>query len=178
MQPLPCLRAIGIVAVAALAGAPGAQATVLDWDFSISLDNGDTASGEFVTQNTPDGGPYLIVSLAGTIDAASMSLLPPDDMFNDNLLYPNQPYFDNIGLGFEADGFEWAIWSAGGRLVDSWCNNSALGVDHLCLSPPDPSGAVTDMSLALVPEPGTLSLLGFSVLAALIGLQYRRAPQA
>jgi hypothetical protein len=107
-----------------------------------------------------------------------MSLLTPDGVFNDNLLYASQPYFDGIDLGFDAGDFEWAVWSAGGAVVDSWCNNSVIGADHLCISPPDPGGAVTGMSVAPVPEPGTLGLLGFSVVATLIGLRYRRAPHA
>jgi hypothetical protein len=167
----------GLLASAAIFGALGfattAGAAVLDWNFSFSLDNGDSASGIFVTQDTPSGGPYLITSLTGTISGNPMTLLSPDSSFNDNLLYTTQPYLDGIGLGFVAEGFQWAVFSSGGVVVDSWCNNANSGLDHQCNdateNPPDPGGSVTEFSVSplvtpSVPEPSTwaLMLLGFA----------------
>jgi hypothetical protein len=39
-----------------------ASAAILDWDFDFTLSNGTTGSGIFVTEDTPAGGPYLIMA--------------------------------------------------------------------------------------------------------------------
>jgi hypothetical protein len=65
------MNLIGLLASAAMFAALGfttkAGAAVLDWSFSFTLDNGDIASGVFVTQDTPASGPYLITQLTGTL---------------------------------------------------------------------------------------------------------------
>ncbi len=143
----------------------------MDWNFTFQLSNGDDGSGMFVTQDTPSGGPYLITSIVGgTIAGNPMTLLAPNGLFNDNLLYTTQPLLDSIGLGFVADGAQWAIWSSNGTTVSMWCNNSSLHQDHVCSFPPDPAGSVLSFNVSpasSVPEPAALALLavGFAGLA-------------
>src|SRR5271156_2751747 len=121
-------------AMAALAtifmAAQPASAGSIDWSFSFSLDSGVTGSGVFVTQDAPSGGPFLITSIQnGLLNGDTMTLLPPEtsqftgNPFNDDLLSANQPSLDFEGLGFTAGGVIWALWSDGGAVVDSWCNN-------------------------------------------------------
>lgn len=139
-----------------------AQATTLDWNFNFTLSNGDTGSGIFVTQDTPLGGPFLITSiqngeLNGSIPITLLAPGPsPSDSFNDNLLFTTSPWVDGNGLGFiTPDGVQWAIWDSG------WCNNSANGIDHGCVFPPDPVGQVTSFEVAETPLPSTwLMLIG------------------
>ena len=139
-----------------------AQATTLDWNFNFTLSNGDTGSGIFVTQDTPLGGPFLITSiqngeLNGSIPITLLAPGPsPSDSFNDNLLFTTSPWVDGNGLGFiTPDGVQWAIWDSG------WCNNSANGIDHGCVFPPDPAGQVTSFEVAETPLPSTwLMLIG------------------
>ena len=166
------MSAVFVVAMMALGARPGAAASI-DWTFSFTLSNGDVGSGTFVTNSTPSAGPWLITAIDGRLSGSAMTLLPTEtnSTFNDNLLLASRPFLDAKGLGFRADGFQWAIWTApGGSSVNSWCNNANTGADHHCATT-DPNGSVTRFSVtrvvangAPVSEPATLALVGIGLL--------------
>jgi len=186
MRAMPVRRAMrgNLLTLLALAGglivwsfAAPAHAGVIDWNFDIVLDNTDAVTGTFVTQDTPAGGPYLITSIQdGELNSSiPITLLAPNGVFNDNLLYTSGEPFDSTGLGFQTtpDGVMWSIWFDSG--VDSlvWCNNSATGVSYGCNSAAgDPIGYVSFSSVQPTPLPAALSL--FTGGLGVIGLLARR----
>ncbi len=112
-----------VIVAGVLDAASAAKAGTLDWQFMFTLSNGDTGGGIFVTSNSPSGGPYLIEAINnGSLSGTPITLLAPgpapDDLFNDNLLYATEPLLDGKGLGFVESGVQWALWSAGGTLVE------------------------------------------------------------
>ena len=159
-----------------------ARASVIDWNFNFQLDNGDTGSGTFETQDTPAGGPYLITSIDnGELNGTTaFTLLSPNGSFNDNLLYASGQPFDMTGLGFQtADGVQWAIWlnPEGNSLF--WCNNSVSGDNHYCAVTEkiDPSGVVSLFIVDPTPLPGALPLFagGLGVIGLLVRRRKRNA---
>ena len=185
---MPVRRAMrgNLLTLLALAGglivwsfAAPAHAGVIDWNFDIVLDNTDAVTGTFVTQDTPAGGPYLITSIQdGELNSSiPITLLAPNGVFNDNLLYTSGEPFDSTGLGFQTtpDGVMWSIWFDSDPTVDSlvWCNNSATGVSYGCNSlAGDPIGYVSFSSVQPTPLPAALSL--FTGGLGVIGLLARR----
>jgi hypothetical protein len=194
------LGAVSMLAALCL-GAQAQAATTVDWAFSFVLSNNDTGSGIFVTEPTGSGS-YLITNILngqlvgnGTDPSGPITYLAPgaggpaSQVFNDNLLFPGaNPPLDGEGVGFVADGWQWALWSApsgpGGGMQVSWCNNAVGGADHYCrwggepTSPQDPHGLVITGSLQEIPEPATwaMMLIGFGGLGA--GLRMRRKQAA
>jgi hypothetical protein len=163
-----------------------AHASVIDWNFNFLLNDGGTVAGTvgtvngtFVTQDTPAGGPYLITSIQnGELNGSiPVTLLAPNGVFNDNLLFPSGQPFDAVaGLGFQTTtpNVMWAIWYDPGVNSLVWCNNSGSGENYTCDSTKgDPIDYVTFSSVQVAtPLPAALPLFAGGL--GVIGLLARR----
>jgi hypothetical protein len=156
-----------------LAGAAYASATSIDYQFSYSVGSGavsgilnttDQGNGAFLVTNAT--GSYLGVPITGVFDP---SLSGNVFLFNEALYFPGEPYVDLGGIVFELNGDPNIAtgvnlyWDGlGYRSIDGGNNGPYV---QLSITPLEP-GLPT-------PEPGTMALVGSSVLG-MVGILRRR----
>jgi hypothetical protein len=147
--PSLCLAA----GVAALATAAPAQA--LTWNFSVSLDNGETATGTFETAGTTPvlGQIYTITSISGSQNGVAITGFDPIQgatfQWNGS---PSSIVTDNIGDYYKIGNVNWNLFFGAEAYgaVDNWVNEVTLGsISSSSLSPASPAGV-----------PGPLPLFG------------------
>lgn len=159
--------------VAGLLSVSPALADTFDFNFSGPLYSGSTVLTADLTA-TP--GVYDITSISGTVTPTGSSAVAIDSLLapgtfdnNDNVfLYPpfnnfsGQSYLDPFGVSFSlAGGYDINI---SGFFVD-WADANGPYVDHV--------GEFITESASPTPEPGSLALLGTSILGG-AGLLRRR----
>lgn len=156
------------VLVLLLTCAQNVYANSVTFDFSFS-GTGITSSGS-LTATLVSGNEYLVTSISGMQNGASMTLLAPGTYgANDNVIFSSKPFLDSFGLAF--------VLSSG--LTDYNIYFDPLNSTYLeCNSAAGPcnaigTGTVIKGSLTEVPEPGTLLLLG-SGLVGLAGMARRK----
>lgn len=136
-----------------LACAQNVYANSVTFDFSFS-GVGITSSGS-LTATLVSGNEYLVTSITGMQNGASMTLLAPGTFGgNDNLVFSTKPFLDLAGLAFvlSSGTTDYAVYYAGSGIYLE-CNSAA----GPCLIG---AGTAIKGSLTEVPEPGTLMLLG------------------
>jgi hypothetical protein len=160
------LLAVGLLATPILAGA-----TTL-WSFSYA-GVGVTASGFLQTDDTLVNGGYLVTNVSGSRNSEAIlgvvdTGTPVAGAIWDNLLFPNAAFvFGTGGLMYSTASGNYNVCSSGPPNIAA-CGSS--GYKEFIPA----TGSLGDIrfSLARVPEPGTLALLGFGL--AGLGLSRRR----
>jgi hypothetical protein len=141
-------------------------ATSVPFTFSFS-GNGITASGTLMA--TPvSGGEFIVTSITGTQNGASMTLLAPGAYAgNDNAIFLAPPNLDSSGVAF--------ILAGGSTLYNVYFDprNSTSFECNTTGSCGLGDGTAIQGRLTEVPEPGTLLLLG-SGLVGLGGIARRK----
>ena len=98
------------LALIALVGfqVPGANASTVDFDVTVSCPTCIITSGTITDVTTPLGGDrYRITSILGDLGGFPVTLLAPGTyLANDNILYfpPTPALFDVFGVGMSIDG--------------------------------------------------------------------------
>jgi hypothetical protein len=177
------IRAIAAVAATlAAAGFGAAEAGTYDWTISGS---GYTGSGVLTTGLYGYNNPwpcatcvtvgYNITSFTGTLNGASVSLIPTEDTpeypgpgetsnpsvgfaGNDNLIYTQAPYLDWGDIGFSANGVLYNVFNG---------NYTGNPGDWLPATNNDPYGIYSNpvtFTLSAVPEPAAWSMMIFGLL--------------
>jgi hypothetical protein len=146
-----------------LAGTQSMFADSASFDFSFS-GTGISASGVF-TATLMSGNEFVVTSISGMQNGSSMTLLAPGAFAqNNNDIFSSSPFLTLGGLAFTSNGAMYNVYF-----------NPGTASYFVCASVPCPNGAGTPVtfSLAAVPEPGTLMLLGSGVLG-LAGMARRK----
>jgi len=141
-----------------LACAQNLSATSVTFDFSFS-GVGIKTSGS-LTATLISGNEYLVTSISGMQNGASMTLLAPAAYAgNDNIIFSSNPFLNSAGLAFvlSSGATDYNIYFNPGTDTYLECN-SAGGVCNLGV------GTVVQGTLTEVPEPGTWILLGSGLL--------------
>jgi hypothetical protein len=144
--------------------APNAKATSYD----LTATGAGTTINLYLTGTLASPGVFDVTGLTGTVDGYAATLLPtsgPGVITNNftgsiettynNVLYLTQPYFDDNGLAFTADGVIGNLYYSGGYIY------SSLGANPAVLE-------LVSVKLVNAPEPGSLILLFAG--ATLLGL--------
>jgi hypothetical protein len=139
----------------------------IDWAFSYA-GAGVDASGILTTLATPVGGKYQIVGLSGTRNGQAMNALFPAGTYatsggglliSDDLLSAVDPFLETGGFTFHAGTDRYNVYDLNGQYFDlagTDCGATNCGQ-------PGHLGTPITFTLAEVPEPGTLALLGISL---------------
>jgi hypothetical protein len=151
-----------------LACAQNVYADSVTFDFSFS-GVGITGSGS-LTATFVSGNEYLVTSITGMQNGASMTLLAPKAYGgNDNEIFSSKPFLNSSGLAFvlSSGTTDYNIYFDPNTATYMECNSTA----GPCSTIGD--GVAIKGTLTEVPEPGTLILLG-SGLVGLTGMARRK----
>jgi hypothetical protein len=165
------IRFAFVLGVLALSAAM-AQTVRADETFDITWTGGYGPGSAVVTATDEGGGTFLVDSMSGTQNGASISTLDVPFFYglNDNDIYPGSaPLVDVFGLAFDISGVDYNIFFFNDQYVE--CVST---VEPACLltseeeeALPLDSFTVTPATVA-APEPGSLLLLSLG-LAGLLG---------
>jgi hypothetical protein len=150
-----------------------AQAAPVLWAFEYA-GTGISALGTLQTEDTPAGGPYLVIALDGQRNGAAMALIAPGDFSsNSNLLADAAPFLDFGGLSFGVAGDSFNLYVSDGvihecsTLLVQACDGSVAS---------DPVVSFSAHRVLEVPEPASpaLTLVGLLALAGTTRRRQRR----
>jgi hypothetical protein len=136
--------------------------------------SGIAGAGILTTTDTLVGGAFTAIGIQGLRNGVSTTGLYAPNAFlgNDNQLFPVAPFVDFAGMSYSAGGVGFNLY-----------NNSICGTDQ-DYELPSGSGCgagaridfeITPLAVQAVPEPATLTLLGFGLAASrMAGRRKRR----
>ena len=166
-RSLKLLAALPVVFLV-LGCAQNVFANSVTFDFSFT-GSGITASGT-LTATLVSGSEYLVTSISGMQNGASMSLLAPGTYGgNDNEIFSTKPFLNSSGVGFTLSGgtTDFNVYFDPVTVTYMECSSSVTPCSALG------SGVAIKGTLTEVPEPASLMLFG-SGLLGLAGVARRK----
>lgn len=152
--------------------------------FTISWTGGYGPGTALLTATDDGGGVFVVTSITGTQNGASISgLVPQLGYANNNFIYPSSsPAVDDFGLAFSVGSVEYNLfWDDFGSSTPYYAECSSAVTPCMTLEEIALSVPVTSFTLAAVPtgvpEPSSLALL-FAGLSTLLGLAWRKRSAA